>query len=153
MESAIAERLAGLDWLAIRESLWQRGYALTPALVTPSECADIANLYHSEDAFRNHIIMSRYRFGRGDYKYFDYPLPAIVQQLRERSYADLVPLAMSGIRLWVWPMFFPNIIPAFSTPVPPMDKLAQHLCCCTMKVAISTVSTRTCMVPSPSLCS
>ena len=93
MESAIAERLAGLDWLAIRESLWQRGYALTPALVTPSECADIANLYHSEDAFRNHIIMSRYRFGRGDYKYFDYPMPAIVQQLREHSYSKLVPLA------------------------------------------------------------
>jgi hypothetical protein len=93
METAIAERLAGLDWSAIRESLWQHGYALTSALLTSSECADLVNLYHTEDAFRSHIIMSRYRFGRGDYKYFDYPLPAIVQQLREHSYPHLIPLA------------------------------------------------------------
>ena len=93
MDTAIAQRLASLDWAAVRESLGQYGYALTPALLTPSECEDLVNLYHSEDAFRSHIIMSRYRFGRGDYKYFDYPLPAIVQNLREHSYPYLVPLA------------------------------------------------------------
>lgn len=93
MQTTIAERLAGLDWSAIRESLWDHGYALTPALLTPSECAELVKLYPSDDAFRSHIIMSRYRFGRGDYKYFDYPLPAIVQHLREHSYSQLVPCA------------------------------------------------------------
>jgi hypothetical protein len=93
MDATIVQRLASLDWAAIRESLWQRGYALTPALLTPSECAGLVNLYPSEDTFRSHIIMSRYRFGRGDYKYFDYPLPALVQHLREHSYPCLVPLA------------------------------------------------------------
>lgn len=93
MNKAIAQRLANLDWSAIRESLWQHGSALTPALLTPSECADIVKLYGSENAFRSHIMMSRYRFGRGDYKYFDYPLPPIVQDLREHSYPHLVPLA------------------------------------------------------------
>jgi uncharacterized protein len=50
-------------------------------------------MYPSDQAFRSHIIMSRYRFGRGDYKYFDYPLPSIVQELRETSYPYLVPIA------------------------------------------------------------
>ena len=93
MDKAISQRLANLEWAAIRESLQEHGYALTPALLTPSECASLVNLYSSEEAFRSHILMSRYRFGRGDYKYFDYPLPAIVQQLREHSYPYLVPLA------------------------------------------------------------
>jgi len=93
MDKAISQRLANLEWAAIRESLQEHGYALTPALLTPSECASLVNLYSSEEAFRRHILMSRYRFGRGDYKYFDYPLPAIVQQLREHSYPYLVPLA------------------------------------------------------------
>src|ERR1039458_9576533 len=93
MDTPISQRLVSLDWAAIRESLEQHGYALTPAVLTPSECADLVNLYQSEEAFRSHIIMSRYRFGRGDYKYFDYPLPGIVQQLREHSYSHLVRLA------------------------------------------------------------
>jgi hypothetical protein len=91
--TAISQRLASLDWATIRESLGQCGYALTPALLTSSECAALVSLYPSEQPFRSHIIMSRYRFGRGDYKYFDYPLPDIVQQLREHSYPHLVPLA------------------------------------------------------------
>src|SRR5580704_5356286 len=93
MDAAIRKRLESLDWTAIRESLWQHGYALTPALLTGSECTGLVNLYPSEEPFRSHIIMSRYRFGRGDYKYFNYPLPAIVQELREHSYPYLVPLA------------------------------------------------------------
>jgi hypothetical protein len=93
VDTGIAQRLASLDWTAIRESLGQHGYALTPALLTASECAHLVSLYRSEEPFRSHIIMSRYRFGRGDYKYFDYPLPTIVQILREHSYPHLVPLA------------------------------------------------------------
>jgi uncharacterized protein len=50
-------------------------------------------MYGSEKVFRSHIIMSRYRFGRGDYKYFDYPLPEVVQELREHSYPYLAPVA------------------------------------------------------------
>lgn len=93
MDKPISERLAHLDWAALRESLSQQGYVLTPPLLTPSECAALIKLYPSEQPFRSHIIMSRYRFGRGDYKYFNYPLPAIVQELREHSYPYLVPLA------------------------------------------------------------
>src|SRR5262249_9357523 len=93
MDQAIVQRLAGLDWPAIRESLCEHGYALTDTLLTKEECTNLAEIYHSEERFRSHIIMSRYRFGRGDYKYFDYPLPPIVQELREHSYPHLVPVA------------------------------------------------------------
>jgi hypothetical protein len=65
-------------------------------------------LYPSEETFRSHIIMSRYRFGRGDYKHFNYPLPAIVQQLREHSYPYLVPLANEWNRALGSPEFFPD---------------------------------------------
>jgi hypothetical protein len=92
MDTTISQRLASLNWPVIRQTLAEHGYALTPTILTPSECAALVSLYPSHELFRSHIIMSRYRFGSGDYKYFDYPLPAIVQQLREHSYPHLVPL-------------------------------------------------------------
>jgi uncharacterized protein len=91
--ATIAKRLGALDWAAIRSSLWEHGYALTPAILTPDECATLIEMYSTQSAFRSHIIMARYRFGRGDYKYFDYPLPPIVQDLREHSYPYLASLA------------------------------------------------------------
>jgi hypothetical protein len=93
MDTIISQRLASLDWPGIRQSLAQYGYALTPTILTPSECAALVDLYPSHELFRSHVIMSRYRFGSGDYKYFDYALPPTVQQLREHSYFHLVPLA------------------------------------------------------------
>jgi len=86
-------RLAQLDWAALQASLQNYGYALTPALLSAQECGDLAEMYKEDKLFRSHIVMARYRFGRGDYKYFDYPLPQIVQELREDSYPYLVPLA------------------------------------------------------------
>jgi len=89
----VFERLAGIEWPALYSSLWERGYAIGPAILTADECGALVDMYSSESAFRSHIIMARYRFGRGDYKYFKYPLPAIVQELREHSYPQLAPLA------------------------------------------------------------
>jgi uncharacterized protein len=93
MPRTIADRLTDFDWHALRESLRENGYALTPSVLTQNECAELIDLYSSDGGFRSHIIMSRYRFGRGDYKYFDYPLPATVQELREHSYPCLALLA------------------------------------------------------------
>jgi uncharacterized protein len=90
---AFSERFGLIDWDVMRESLWERGYALTEPLLTSTECEALIRLYSSEQHFRSHIVMARYRFGRGDYKYFDYPLPSIVQELREQSYSYLAPLA------------------------------------------------------------
>jgi len=93
VENSIAQRLGKLDWMALRNSLWEFGFAYAPSILTPEECASLVGMYASERRFRSHVIMARYRFGRGDYKYFDYPLPPAVQRLREDSYRYLAQLA------------------------------------------------------------
>ncbi len=99
MGAGISTRLNQLDWQALGNSLAQFGYALTPAVLTKTECRNLIDLYSSDHAFRSHIVMARYRFGHGDYKYFDYPLPPIVQELREQSYTHLVNVANGWNRL------------------------------------------------------
>jgi uncharacterized protein len=93
VQPGVYDRLAQLDWNTMCASLWEFGYALTPAVLTPEECAWLISLYSATSAFRSHIIMARYRFGRGDYKYFQYPFPALVHQLRQHSYPYLAPIA------------------------------------------------------------
>jgi uncharacterized protein len=107
-EPSISVRLQNLDWSALHQSLRERGYALTPAVLLPAECEALINLYHADEQFRSHIIMARYRFGSGDYKYFDYPLPPIVQELREHSYSYLAPLANEWNKAWGAPERFPE---------------------------------------------
>ena len=64
-----------------------------PGLLLPDECADLADLYAREEGFRSRVVMSRHGFGRGEYRYFSYPLPAIVQSLRCSLYPRLAATA------------------------------------------------------------
>src|SRR2546428_11586612 len=73
--------------------MWEYGYAKTPPVLTPDECADLAALYGDEGRFRSRIDMARYRFGVGEYKYFAAPLPPLVEALRERAYPPLAAIA------------------------------------------------------------
>lgn len=93
MISSLQQRIDTLDWKAAEESLSARGYAVTPPILTPDECASIVALYNDDSRFRSHIIMERYRFGIGDYKYFDHPLPDAVTTLRTAAYPHLAPIA------------------------------------------------------------
>lgn len=90
---AIAERVAGLDWTQIAATLGTHGAAATGPLLTPRECTDLRALYTAEETFRSHIVMARHGFGRGEYKYFQYPLPDPVQELRAALYPRLAPVA------------------------------------------------------------
>jgi uncharacterized protein len=92
-KSPIRERIEALDWRAAEESLGARGYAISDTVLTPSECAELISLYHDEKRFRSHILMERYRFGIGDYKYFDNPLPEAVMDLRMAAYPFLARIA------------------------------------------------------------
>jgi hypothetical protein len=92
-ELAAEQRVDGLDWAAAEESLCARGYAVTAALLTAEECAELVALYSDEKRFRSHIVMERYRFGIGDYKYFENPLPPVVQRLRTAAYPHLATIA------------------------------------------------------------
>jgi hypothetical protein len=89
----VADRVRGLDWGAIERSLWEWGYARTPAVLTPEECAELVALYGDEGRFRSRVDMARYRFGVGDYKYFAAPLPPVVESLRRHAYPPLAAVA------------------------------------------------------------
>jgi hypothetical protein len=89
----LAQRLKQFPWDEIETSLWTRGYAQAGSLLTPEECAELTALYPRDELFRSRIDMARYRFGEGDYKYFNYPLPAAIEQLREHAYPPLAAIA------------------------------------------------------------
>ena len=89
----IAERLGGLDWAAMEESLWRYGYAKTPSVLTPDECAELIAMYGERERFRSRVEMERFRFGVGDYQYFANPLPAVVEALRVHAYPPLAVIA------------------------------------------------------------
>jgi uncharacterized protein len=89
----VAERIEALDWSGAEQSLSERGYAVTAPVLSPTECAEIAALYNDASRFRSHIIMERYRFGIGDYKYFSKPLPELVAELRSSAYPRLAVVA------------------------------------------------------------
>ncbi|MFE4898223.1 2OG-Fe(II) oxygenase [Peribacillus butanolivorans] len=78
-----------LDWGQIHQTLDDQGFAKLPVLLTPEQCQNFINLYDQEELYRNTINMGRYRFGEGEYKYFNYPLPAILQELRTAFYPEL----------------------------------------------------------------
>ena len=86
-------QLDHISWKTTEESLWQSGYARLPAVLTAAECAELVALYRRRELFRSRIEMERYRFGVGDYQYFDYPLPETVRELREQSYPPLAAIA------------------------------------------------------------
>lgn len=81
------------DWLNALSQLNDRGFALVPAILTDKICEEIVSVYADDRQFRSRIEMERYAFGKGEYKYFSYPLPPIVEQIRSSSYLRLAPLA------------------------------------------------------------
>lgn len=89
----IDERVAALDWSALQGELDERGVARAAGMLRARECREIAGLYALEEGFRSRVIMGRHGFGRGEYRYFAYPLPLIIQRLRESLYSRLADLA------------------------------------------------------------
>ena len=89
----IARRLAALDWPAIGASLDARGHATTGPLLGADECAGLVALYGQAERFRSRVTMQRHGFGRGEYQYFAYPLPPLVEALRQAAYPRLAKVA------------------------------------------------------------
>jgi len=90
-----AARLARYDWQKIAGELDADGCAILPKLVAPDECRALAALYAHEEHFRSRIDMARHGFGKGTYRYFAYPLPAFIADLRTALYPRLAPVADS----------------------------------------------------------
>jgi hypothetical protein len=90
---ALAARIAALDWARIAAELDAHGCATTGALLPPEQCAALAQSYASDALFRSRVVMARHGFGRGEYKYFSYPLPQTVELLRGALYPPLAEIA------------------------------------------------------------
>jgi uncharacterized protein len=91
--AAIHARVDGIDWTQIRADLDAQGWAVVPKLLTHAEADSVAGLYAQKQGFRSHVVMARHGFGRGEYKYFSYPLPPLIQALRTAAYPHLTPIA------------------------------------------------------------
>jgi hypothetical protein len=89
----VARRVDALDWAATAAGLDAQGWAVLPGLLTGPECDGVAALYAARDGFRSRVVMARHGFGQGEYRYFDYPLPSLVQALRTWLYPCLAPIA------------------------------------------------------------
>lgn len=85
--------LDNYDWHTIRSSLDESGHAVLSGLLTKAQCQALSAGYDHQGRYRSRIVMARHGFGRGEYKYFSYPLPAILNQLRHALYPRLVPIA------------------------------------------------------------
>jgi uncharacterized protein len=88
-----APRIAAGDWERIERDLDDRGFAVIDRLLAPKECEALAALYGDDGLFRKHVIMAQHGYGRGDYKYFAYPLPPMISTLRTAAYPHLAQLA------------------------------------------------------------
>ncbi|WP_442595935.1 2OG-Fe(II) oxygenase [Parapusillimonas sp. JC17] len=86
-------QLDSFDWGAIEQSLGEHGNAVLPRLLSVNQCKEVSALYPREEGFRSRIVMARHGFGRGEYKYFAYPLPPLLDQLRHALYLRLAPIA------------------------------------------------------------
>lgn len=91
--ASVADRVGAFAWQGLASELDAYGCALLGGLLAAQECRALAALYDEESRFRSRVVMSRHGFGRGEYKYFTYPLPPLIAELRTTLYSHLAPIA------------------------------------------------------------
>ena len=87
------EKIKAIDWPNIALEMNQKGYAIVPKLLSDQHCKELISNYDNSNSYRKTIVMERHRFGLGEYKYFNYPLPNVVQNIRENVYPQLAKIA------------------------------------------------------------
>jgi hypothetical protein len=92
-EETISERLDPVAWERVEADLDEYGGSILEHLLTPEECDSVTAMYPDDAVFRSRVVMARHGFGRGEYKYFRYPLPDLVESLRTNLYPRLAPVA------------------------------------------------------------
>jgi hypothetical protein len=88
-----AAEASDCDWPAVARELDERGSCVLPRLLAPEDCAAVKAFWEHESAFRSRVVMARHNYGRGEYRYFAHPLPAVVARLRSALYPGLAPVA------------------------------------------------------------
>jgi uncharacterized protein len=95
----ISEKISGIDWQRVTEEMNEKGYALILQFLPNQYCEELIGEYDNSDLYRKTITMERYGFGLGEYKYFKYPLPDLIQTVRRAIYPKLTPVANTWMRV------------------------------------------------------
>jgi hypothetical protein len=104
-----------LTWNDALSGLWSHGYGRLGTLLCPAQCQDVRSFYENGDLFRSRIDMARYRFGRGEYQYFAYPLPELAATIRHELYGRLVDTAIEWMKALGLPQDYPATLEEFLT--------------------------------------
>jgi hypothetical protein len=137
----IAERVTAIDWKRISTELDAEGSAVIEELISSTECAALAALYPDEKRFRSRIVMSRHRFGRGEYKYFSYPLPDLIAKLRAALYPHLAVVANRWNSAMGVDVRFPGTPPS-SGAATRRASAGRRRCCCSTAPMTTTACIR-----------
>jgi uncharacterized protein len=111
----IQSKLLAVDWNAVKEEINERGFAILSKILSEEQCRELVRNYKNTNSYRKTITMERYRFGLGEYKYFNYPLPVLIQTIRENVYAHLSPVANEWMKLLKTDRQFPGTFSEFQT--------------------------------------
>ncbi len=104
----IREKIVAVDWQKVSEEMHEKGFALIPKLIDTNQCSALIAAYNTADAYRKTVVMERYRFGLGEYKYFNYPLPSLIQTIRETVYPKLASIANTWMKVLNIKTVFPD---------------------------------------------
>ncbi len=104
----IIKKINEVDWQDVATRLHKNGYAIIPSFLSKMHCENLITMYDHTEKYRKKVVMERYRFGLGEYKYFDYPLPDIIQEVRENIYPMLVPIANEWMQMLRLEKSFPE---------------------------------------------
>ena len=108
----VIDTINQVDWEQMASELHNKGYAQVPDVLIKSDCQQLVEGYNSHNGYRKTVVMERYRFGLGEYKYYDYPLPDLIQTLREHIYPHLAPIANLWMKLLNIEKQFPSTFQA-----------------------------------------
>jgi hypothetical protein len=114
----IHENSVDINWQVVTEQMNEKGYALVSGFLESHSCDEIISKYNNSDLYRKTIIMERHRFGLGEYKYFKYPLPELIQTIRTGIYTKLAPIANGWMKM-------SNIQRQFSSKFDDLQKLCH----------------------------
>ena len=125
-DRTIETRVEALDWASVSTHLDANGWAMIDALLTDGECHEIADLYVNDGIFRSRVVMARHGFGRGEYKYFAYPLPDIVAICAMLSIRNSRRLPIAGMLRWASTFATRTHTPTLSSAVTRQVKSVPH---------------------------
>ncbi|WP_109440508.1 2OG-Fe(II) oxygenase [Acinetobacter haemolyticus] len=107
------DKIQTADWEEITEQIHQHGFALIRQVLSAQQCEQLQQLYPQPDLYRKTVEMQRYRFGLGEYKYFTYPLPSLIERIRHEVYPYLAPIANAWFQVLRMERMFPSTHPEF----------------------------------------